>query len=262
MTRKKINYTLENAIAWAADMREAMDAGEELPMTYRLPNFVCRKSRPDAFEHWCEYAKRAMQYGNAKQHWKEQFQLYRSLDTLEDEYTCLVSVLRCVQRESDGEIGTMHRMHFLAAEIFGYSFANYRDHLGIGNIRYEDLMPDDANRLVQAVRENWPLAKVAKDQETDTDIAASLILSTKQAVDVLDAGSPAKSFRVAVRQLLQKASEQGLNTDQEVESLLTQICYRVSDLSCLLDEQGETLEQYSQELRETSNDVDDETLDE
>jgi hypothetical protein len=28
------------------------------------------------------------------------------------------------------------REQLLAAEIFGYSFANHRDHLGIGNDRY------------------------------------------------------------------------------------------------------------------------------
>jgi hypothetical protein len=31
----------------------------------------------------------------------------------------------------------MDRIHLLAAEIFGYSYANYEDHLGIGNIRFD-----------------------------------------------------------------------------------------------------------------------------
>ena len=34
----------------------------------------------------------------------------------------------------------MNRAQLLAAEIFGYSFANYADHLGIGNVRYERLL--------------------------------------------------------------------------------------------------------------------------
>ena len=38
----------------------------------------------------------------------------------------------------------MNRYHLLAAEIFGYSYANYQDHLDVHNIRYTKLMPKDA----------------------------------------------------------------------------------------------------------------------
>ena len=40
----------------------------------------------------------------------------------------------------------MNRAQLLAAEIFGYSFINYADHLGIGNVRYERLMPEMQKR--------------------------------------------------------------------------------------------------------------------
>ena len=50
----------------------------------------------------------------------------------------------------------MNRAQLLAAEIFGYSFANYADHLGIGNVRYERLMPEDVETLETAEREGWP----------------------------------------------------------------------------------------------------------
>ena len=41
----------------------------------------------------------------------------------------------------------LSRSQLLAAEIFGYSYAKYVDHLGIGNIRFDKLMPDDAIKL-------------------------------------------------------------------------------------------------------------------
>ena len=41
-----------------------------------------------------------------------------------------------------GPTPRLSRAQFLAAEIFGYSYANYQDHLGIGNTRYERLMPE------------------------------------------------------------------------------------------------------------------------
>ncbi|WP_182869984.1 hypothetical protein, partial [Stieleria mannarensis] len=171
-------------------------------------------------------------------------------------------VLKCVQRERDGTAGALGREHLLAAEIFGYSFANYRDHLGIGNVRFEDLMPDDAKVLQQAVTENWPLTRVAAAMNTDTDNAASLIDSAKDAIKVVDAATPADSFRMAVRQLVQTASEQGLNTEQDVDNLVTQICYRVSDLSVLLDLDDSRLSDYSRALREESDETDDADMDE
>lgn len=58
---------------------------------------------------------------------------------------------------------TLTRAQLIAAEVFGYSFHHYEDHLGIGNLRYEQLMPESAMVLEQAVRESWPLAKVAAE---------------------------------------------------------------------------------------------------
>ena len=34
----------------------------------------------------------------------------------------------------------MKRRHFLAAELFNYSFDNYENHLGIGNARFDELI--------------------------------------------------------------------------------------------------------------------------
>ena len=63
--------------------------------------------------------------------------------------------------------------------------------------------------------------------------------------------TPAASFRVSVRQLVHRASEKGLNTDQDIAHLVKQICYRVSDLSCLLEMNGESLSDYCQALRKS-----------
>ena len=40
------------------------------------------------------------------------------------------------------------RYQLLAAEIFGYSYANYRNHLGIGNARFDEIMPRYAETLL------------------------------------------------------------------------------------------------------------------
>jgi hypothetical protein len=141
------------------------------------------------------------------------------------------------------------RAQLLAAEIFGYSFQNYEDHLGIGHVRYERMMPDEAVLLERAVREQWPLAKVATALETSEENAEHLLNRYHRAIAVIDAENPAESFRNAVRFVIQDAVSDGLSDEAAIEKLVTQICYRASDLGYLLKLRGEYLSRYSERLR-------------
>ncbi len=128
----------------------------------------------------------------------------------------------------------LNRQQLLTAEIFGYSYANYAEHLGVGNERFEKLMPDDAAKLELAVNKNWEVSRLAKTLNVDADTASSLIASTKDALKIVDAANPAIAFREAISQLVAKTSEEGLDSDDAVRNLVTQVCYRVSDLAHLL----------------------------
>jgi hypothetical protein len=143
----------------------------------------------------------------------------------------------------------MNRYHLLAAEIFGYSYANYQDHLGIGNIRYERLMPDDARTLERAVAESWPVERVARELQVDEAEAQEALRAFRRARDVVDAENPAESFRWAVRQVIERAIAEGLGDENAVEQLVTQICYRAADLGFLLDREHKRLSRYSRHLR-------------
>ncbi len=144
---------------------------------------------------------------------------------------------------------TLSRQQFLTAEIFAYSYANYANHLGIGNDRFENLMPDDAAKLELAVRENWGISRVAQTLAVDSDTASSLIANTKDALKIVDARNPAIAFREAILQLVTKSSQEGLDSDDAVGHLVTQVCYRVSDLAHLLAADGSDLMSYCKELR-------------
>ena len=85
----------------------------------------------------------------------------------------------------------MTREQLLAAEIFGYSFANYQDHLGIGNVRYERLMPASAMVLERASRDSWPLSTVAAELDTDEENARELLDAYQRATAVIDAANAA-----------------------------------------------------------------------
>ena len=142
------------------------------------------------------------------------------------------------------------RQQLLAAEIFGYSYANYIGHLGIGNDRFDSMMPHDAAILEKAVAENWDLGRVARVLDVDTDNAAALLNATRDALAVVDAQNPTDAFRASVRKLVRDAAREGLTTDDSVEQLVIQICYRVSDLAHLLERDGNQLSRYCRHLRQ------------
>ena len=142
----------------------------------------------------------------------------------------------------------MERIHLLAAEIFRYSYANYDDHLGI-NERFDTLMPHDAEILETALKEEWPIEKVAQELDASTETTRKLLFSVEGALEVVDAENPAESFRNAVRQSIEVALKDGLDTTEAIESLVTQICYRAANLGLVLDKKGHHLSQYSRHLR-------------
>ena len=142
----------------------------------------------------------------------------------------------------------MERIHLLAAEIFRYSYANYDGHLGI-NERFDKLMPRDAEMLETALKEEWPIDKVAQELDISAEIARKFLIAVKEALEVVDAENPVESFRNAVRQIIKSALEDGLDSPEAIETLVIQICYRAADLGLLLDKKGHHLSQYSRHLR-------------
>jgi hypothetical protein len=143
----------------------------------------------------------------------------------------------------------MTRDQLLAAEIFAYSFANYADHLGIGHLRFEKHMPDTARSLERADKEGWSDERLAKAIEIEVSEVPEWRKRYRDAVEVVDAKSPAEAFRNAVRQSLSLEFRRHPLADAEIESAVKQICYRAADLSYLLDQKQEKLLDYSEELR-------------
>ena len=150
----------------------------------------------------------------------------------------------------DEEAG-MTREQLLAAETFHYSYANYDDHLGIGNVRFDKLMPDDVDTLERAEREGWDAARLARALEIEEEQVGRWRRSYERAKAIVDAPTPAESFRRGVRFSIEDAVEEGLADEQAIDGLVTQVCYRAADLAYLLDVRGEELSEYSEELRKT-----------
>ncbi len=143
----------------------------------------------------------------------------------------------------------MNRIQLLAAETFHYSYDNYDDHLGV-NARFDRLMPNDVKTLEKATDEKWPLNRSAGELDVDPETAKNLLESFERARLIVDAKSPAESFRLGVRFSIQDAVADGLRDDKAIETLVSQICYRAADLSYLLKQQNRQLSEFSGELRE------------
>lgn len=143
----------------------------------------------------------------------------------------------------------MERIHLLAAEIFRYSYANYQDHLGV-NDRFDTSMPKDAKMLETAIKEDWPVEKVAKKLEISNEIANNVLQATFEALEIVDAENPAESFRKSVEHSIRYALETGIKSDEDVMKLVDQISYRAADLAHVLDMEDSKLSHYSEELRD------------
>jgi hypothetical protein len=144
---------------------------------------------------------------------------------------------------------SMTRNQLLAAEIFSYSFDNYANHLGIGHVRFENYMPDNARDLERAHREGWSDERLAKALDLPLERVPEFRKRYQDALEVVDASSPAEAFRAGVRQSLLTVLKHRNLLDAEIEDAVKQICYRAADLSFLLATRNETLAKYSQELR-------------
>jgi hypothetical protein len=123
----------------------------------------------------------------------------------------------------------------------------------MGNVRFEKLMLDDVDTPARAEREDWDASRLAKALDIVEDKVEVYQRLYRQAKDIVDAPSPAESFRRGVRYSIENGVREGLRTESEVEQLVTQVCYRPADLGYLLDVEGKRLSAYSETLRTESS---------
>ncbi|REL24857.1 hypothetical protein DYD21_17010 [Rhodohalobacter sp. SW132] len=150
----------------------------------------------------------------------------------------------------------MNRKFLLAAETFRYSFNKYADKLEVRAERFLKIMPSHIDILEKSEQENWPLEKLADAMDTDTKLAEFYRREYGKAKEIVNAPNPAESFRRGVRHSIQHAVHEGLKTDEDIEKLVIQICYRAADLSYLLDQTNQKLSVYSENFRKTPDNLD------
>jgi hypothetical protein len=143
----------------------------------------------------------------------------------------------------------MTKTHLLAAELYSYSFEHYADHLAGGNVRFTKLMPEDVNNLQRAEAEQWSKERIARQLKIEDEVVEVLLERFQAAKEIVFAQNPSESFRLGATQSIKQAIKDGLHTDEDIDNLVIQICYRAADLAYLLDLEGSKLSDYSEWLR-------------
>ena len=145
----------------------------------------------------------------------------------------------------------LSRDELLAAEIYSYSYANYSDHEG--NLRFDRYMPDDVNVLRQASEEQWPISRLAEKLEIEEEQAIAMLKSLHEARKIIDAANPSESYRESVRQRLRFLLKGKVEDEEEIDTIVIQMCYCAADFGCLLDWENSRLSDYSEWLRRTAD---------
>ena len=143
----------------------------------------------------------------------------------------------------------MTDLHFLAAETFAYSYANYADHLGV-NFRFDKYMPDDIKTIQKIISKGGGAKEIAAKFDIDMEDAEGLLSRYHVAKEIVSADNAAESFRLGVKQSILYALEEGLNSTKDIDGLVCQICYRAADLAYLLDMEEKELSDYSEYFRD------------
>jgi hypothetical protein len=143
----------------------------------------------------------------------------------------------------------MNREELLAAEVYGYSYQHYQEKLEMNHPRFKKLMPETISILEKAEKENWAEEKLSKALDIPSEHVAGLLDSFRQAIDIVDAPTPAVSFRRSVKNTIMNALPEGLYSEKDIEKLAIQICYRTADLGYLIDQREQKLTDYSEDLR-------------
>ena len=151
------------------------------------------------------------------------------------------------------------RRERLAAEYYGYSLAHYADRMEVENVRFTELMPDNIDKLEQAVEENWPPEQIAKALDLSVNEVVEDLAVFREAREVVDAPNAATAFRRSIRRQLRYASD-GALSEAMLDKLVTAACYCTSDLGCLLEWEGKQLIDCSEALRWEPDDDDEDNI--
>lgn len=143
----------------------------------------------------------------------------------------------------------MKKIHYLAAELFGYSYDNYEEKVSMNHIRFTKYMPETVKIFRKAYTEDWDDQLLAKKAEIDLENISIWREKYLNAVKIIEAGSPDKQLEAGLDVSIRIAIESGLNSDEQIGELIEQIKYRFCDFGNLIKHENRSLSEYSDYFR-------------
>jgi len=146
-------------------------------------------------------------------------------------------------------VSFVNRIHYLAAEVYGYSYDNYQEKVEMGHVRFTKYMPQAIKILEKAEIEPISNSELAKKLEIEVDKIDEWKEAYKRAKEIVDAGSAGASFKTGVRETVKNYVEEDKINKESIDALVEQILYRTADFGNLLKRENKELYEYSEMLR-------------
>lgn len=136
----------------------------------------------------------------------------------------------------------MKKIHYLAADIFGYSYTHYQEKVSMNHPRFTKYMPEDVRKLKKARQENWTDEKIAEGLEMPIENVPHWKRMYQLYADLDYEDHLGKFFLDSLKTDIKKLQIKLSASDQK--KLIHALAYRLMDFNFMLEENDETLKDY------------------
>ena len=90
---------------------------------------------------------------------------------------------------------------------------------------------------------------MASKLEVEIDDIEKMKQALDRAIKIVDNSNAGEVFIAGIKQSIKNAMDKGLVTESDIDALILQICYRVSDFGFLLNEEDKSISDYDELLK-------------
>ncbi|MGK7396769.1 MAG: hypothetical protein ACNS62_19490 [Candidatus Cyclobacteriaceae bacterium M3_2C_046] len=141
----------------------------------------------------------------------------------------------------------MDKYKLLAAEMNGFRYADYYNHLG--NLHFDTILPNEVKRLEKAAQENWSDDQISRELKLDREVARKKLRKYKLAKKLIESPGLAEFLRRSLRETLKTCAS---ISEEEQEQMVENICQRMTDLGFMLERRNQQLHELTPDLLGTT----------
>jgi hypothetical protein len=142
---------------------------------------------------------------------------------------------------------TMKAIHYLAADLFGYSYKHYQEKVSMNHIRFTKYMPDAIRTLRKGIHQGWTNQKIATAMDMPIEKVDDWKAMYELYADLHDDDHLGRFFVESVKADIEKLQIKISASDQN--KLIHALAYRLMDLDFKLEANDECLKDYGDYFR-------------